>query len=160
MGREPRLQHALPEATGTRSPCRSSATDPKMQVLQDFPNIVGFHGHPGPFTPVVQEVVATFILPDMFTRVARGQTPDEAVKWAVGEYRRIFAKYKRCDRAPDARPLLRQQPVTDAGLRQQIARLGGVLLELAPQVPPCRRAGSATGPRRSGPRPRAEAGGA
>src|SRR6267143_1203423 len=78
-----------------RKPMPIIGTDPKMQVLQDFPNIVGFHGHPGPFTPVVQEVVATFILPDMFTRVARGQTPDEAVKWAVGEYRRIFAKYKK-----------------------------------------------------------------
>jgi len=90
---------------------------------------------------VVQEVVATFILPDMFTRVARGQTPDEAVKWAVGSTARIFAKYKKgVTGPPDARPLLRQQPVTDAGLRQQIARLGGVLLELAPQVPPCRRA--------------------
>jgi hypothetical protein len=31
----------------------------------------------------------------MCTRVARGASPDDAVKWAVGEYRRIFAKYKK-----------------------------------------------------------------
>src|SRR5437899_3792997 len=80
---------------GYKKPMPVIGTDPKMQVLQDFPNIVGFHGYPGPFTPAIQEVVATFLLPDMFTRVARGQSPDDAVKWAVGEYRRIYAKYKR-----------------------------------------------------------------
>jgi hypothetical protein len=30
----------------------------------------------------------------MCTRVARGQSPDEAIKWATGEYRRVFSKYK------------------------------------------------------------------
>jgi len=39
--------------------------------------------------------VATFVLPDMCTRVARGQSPDDAVRWALAEYRRIYAKYKR-----------------------------------------------------------------
>src|SRR5262245_41614741 len=70
-------------------------TDPKLQVLQDFPNIVAFAGYPGPFTPAIQEVVATFVLPDMCTRVAKGQSPDDAIKWAMGEYRRIYAKYQR-----------------------------------------------------------------
>ena len=70
-------------------------TDPRLQVLQDFPDIVAFAGHPGPFTPAIQEVVATFVLPDMCTRVAKGQNPDEAVKWAVGEYRRIYARHQR-----------------------------------------------------------------
>jgi multiple sugar transport system substrate-binding protein len=70
-------------------------TDPRLQILQDFPNIVGFAGHPGPFTPAVQEVVATFVLPDMCTRVAKGQSPDEAIKWAMGEYRRIYSKYQK-----------------------------------------------------------------
>jgi multiple sugar transport system substrate-binding protein len=70
-------------------------SDAKLQVLQDFPEIVGFAGYPGPFTPAVQEVVATFVLPDMCTRVAKGQSPDEAIKWAMGEYRRIYGKYQR-----------------------------------------------------------------
>jgi multiple sugar transport system substrate-binding protein len=70
-------------------------TDPKMQILQDFPKIVAFYGYPGPFTTPIQEVVNLFVLPDMFTRVARGQAIEEAVKWAVGEYRRIFDKHKR-----------------------------------------------------------------
>ncbi len=80
---------------GYKKPMPVIGTDPKMQVLQDFPNIVGFHGYPGPFTPAIQEVVATFVVPDMFTRVARGQSPDEAVRWAAGEFRRIFAKYQK-----------------------------------------------------------------
>ena len=29
------------------------------------------------------------------TRVMRGQTPDDAIKWAMGEYRRIYSKYAR-----------------------------------------------------------------
>jgi multiple sugar transport system substrate-binding protein len=70
-------------------------TDPKMQILQDFPKIVAFYGYPGPFTTPIQEAVNLFVLPDMFTRVARGQAIEEAVKWAVGEYRRIFDKHKR-----------------------------------------------------------------
>ena len=78
-----------------RKPMPVIGTDPKLQVLQDFPNFVSFAGHPGPFTPAIQEVVATFVLPDMCTRVARGQSPDDAVKWAMGEYRRIYAKHKR-----------------------------------------------------------------
>ncbi|OLC14037.1 MAG: hypothetical protein AUH29_11125 [Candidatus Rokubacteria bacterium 13_1_40CM_69_27] len=80
---------------GYKKPMPVIGTDPKMQILQDFPNVVAFFGHPGPFTPAVQEVVATFVVPDMFTRAARGQSADEAVKWAVGEYRRIYAKYQR-----------------------------------------------------------------
>src|SRR5207247_589296 len=33
---------------GYKKPMPVIGTDPKMQVLQDFPNIVGFHGYPGP----------------------------------------------------------------------------------------------------------------
>jgi multiple sugar transport system substrate-binding protein len=69
--------------------------DPKMQVLQDFPKIVAFYGYPGPFTTPIQEVVNLFVLPDMFTRVARGQAIEDVMKWGVGEYRRIFSKHKR-----------------------------------------------------------------
>ena len=77
-----------------KKPMPVIGTDPKLQVLQDFPDIVAFAGYPGPFTPQVQEIVASFIFPDMCTRVARGQNPDEAIKWAAGEYRRVYSKYK------------------------------------------------------------------
>ena len=70
-------------------------SDPKMQILQDFPKLVAFYGYPGPFTTPIQEVVNLFVLPDMFTRVARGQSVDDVMKWGVGEYQRIFSKHKR-----------------------------------------------------------------
>lgn len=70
-------------------------TDPKMQILQDFPKIVAFYGYPGPFTTPIQEVVNLYVLPDMFTRAARGHAIEDVMKWGMGEYRRIYAKHKR-----------------------------------------------------------------
>jgi multiple sugar transport system substrate-binding protein len=78
-----------------KKPMPIIGTDPKMQILQDFPKIVAFYGYPGPFTTPIQEVVNLFVLPDMFTRVARGQAIDDTLKWGLAEYRRIFAKHKR-----------------------------------------------------------------
>jgi len=78
-----------------KKPMPVIGADPKLQILQDFPKIVAFYGYPGPFTTPIQEVVNLFVVPDMFTRVARGQAVEEVMKWGVGEYRRIFAKHKR-----------------------------------------------------------------
>jgi len=78
-----------------KKPMPVIGNDPKLAILQDFPKIVAFYGYPGPFTTPIQEVVNLFVVPDMFTKVARGQSIDEAMKWATGEYRRIFSKHKR-----------------------------------------------------------------
>jgi len=78
-----------------KKPMPVIGADPKMQILQDFPKIVAFYGYPGPFTTPIQEVVNLYVLPDMFTRVARGQGVEDVMKWGTGEYRRIFAKHKR-----------------------------------------------------------------
>ncbi len=78
-----------------KKPMPIIGADPKMQILQDFPKMVAFYGYPGPFTTPIQEVVNLFVLPDMFTRVARGQAIEDVMKWGMGEYRRIFAKHKR-----------------------------------------------------------------
>ena len=37
---------------------------------------------------------STFVIPDVFTRVARGAPIEDSMKWAVGEYQRIYAKHK------------------------------------------------------------------
>jgi multiple sugar transport system substrate-binding protein len=68
--------------------------DAKLGALQDQEKITAFLGFPGPMTPPAQEVVTTFIIPDMFTKVARGASVDDTMKWGVGEIRRIYAKYK------------------------------------------------------------------
>jgi multiple sugar transport system substrate-binding protein len=78
-----------------KKPMPVIGADPKTQILQDFPKIVAFYGYPGPYTPQIQEVANLYVLPDIFTKVARGTSIEEAVKWGVGEYRRIFAKHKR-----------------------------------------------------------------
>jgi multiple sugar transport system substrate-binding protein len=78
-----------------KKPMPVIGSDPKLQILQDFPPIVAFYGYPGPFITPIQEVVNLFVLPDMFTRVARGQSIEDVMKWGTGEYRRIFAKHKR-----------------------------------------------------------------
>ncbi|MFQ5828136.1 MAG: ABC transporter substrate-binding protein [Candidatus Methylomirabilia bacterium] len=81
-----------------KKPMPVLGTDPngQLQKLQDFPDFVRFHGYPGPFTPAIQEIVATHVLNDMFTKAGRGQSPDAIVNWGMGEYRRIFSKhYKR-----------------------------------------------------------------
>jgi multiple sugar transport system substrate-binding protein len=77
-----------------KKPMPIIGADPKMSILQDFPSIVAFYGYPGPFTTPIQEVVNLFVVPDMFTRVARGQSIEDVMKWGVGEYRRIFSKHK------------------------------------------------------------------
>jgi multiple sugar transport system substrate-binding protein len=68
--------------------------DAKLGKLQDQEKITAFLGFPGPMTPPAQEVVTTFIVPDMFTRVARGGAIEDTMKWGVGEIRRIYGKHK------------------------------------------------------------------
>lgn len=68
--------------------------DAKLGALQDQEKLTAFLGFPGPMTPPAQEVVTTFIIPDMFTKVARGAPIEDTMKWGVGEIRRIYAKYK------------------------------------------------------------------
>ncbi|PYM18101.1 MAG: hypothetical protein DMD81_06845 [Candidatus Rokuibacteriota bacterium] len=68
--------------------------DAKLSALQEQDKITVFFGYPGPMTPAAQEVLTTFIVPDMFTRVARGADIEETMKWGMGEIRRIYTKHK------------------------------------------------------------------
>ena len=60
-------------------------SDPELQILQDYP---------GTSTTPIQEIVNTFVFPDMVTKFCRGQGLEDAIKWGVGEYQRIYAKRK------------------------------------------------------------------
>lgn len=77
-----------------RKPMPGLASEPKLQVLQEQDKITAFFGHPGPMTPAAQEVLTTFVIPDMFTRVARGASIEDTMKWGIGEIRRIYARHK------------------------------------------------------------------
>ena len=51
-------------------------------------------GYPGYATAAIDEVFNTFVIPTMFGRVARDEaTPEQAVRAAEQEIRRIFAKW-------------------------------------------------------------------
>jgi multiple sugar transport system substrate-binding protein len=77
-----------------KKPMPGLGNDAKLSILQDQDKITAFFGYPGPMSPPAQEVLTTFIIPDMFTRVARGANIDDTVKWGVGEIRRIYGKHK------------------------------------------------------------------
>jgi len=77
-----------------KKPMPALGNDPKLAVLQDQLKINAFFGFPGPITAPAQEVLTTFVVPDTFTRVARGADIEEALKWMLGEYSRIYAKHK------------------------------------------------------------------
>jgi multiple sugar transport system substrate-binding protein len=68
--------------------------DAKLKVLQEQHKITAFFGYPGPMSPAAQEVLTTFVVPDMFTKVARGADLEETMKWGLGEIRRIYSKHK------------------------------------------------------------------
>ncbi len=75
-------------------PMPGLGNDAKLSILQEQDKITAFFGNPGPMSPAAQEVLTTFIVPDMFTRVARGAAIEDTMNWGVGEIRRIYAKQK------------------------------------------------------------------
>ena len=77
-----------------KKPMPGLGNDAKLATLQEQDKITAFFGHPGPMSPPAQEVLTTFLVPDMFTRVARGGAIEDTMKWGVGEIRRIYAKHK------------------------------------------------------------------
>jgi multiple sugar transport system substrate-binding protein len=68
--------------------------DPKLAIMQDWKDLAHVYGFQGPITQAMEEVQATFVMPNMFARAARGDTPEAALAWGEGEYKRIFSKYK------------------------------------------------------------------
>jgi multiple sugar transport system substrate-binding protein len=68
--------------------------DPKLTIMQDWKDLAYVYGYQGPITGAMEEIQSTFVIPNMFARAARGDTPENALAWAEGEYKRIFAKYK------------------------------------------------------------------
>jgi multiple sugar transport system substrate-binding protein len=67
--------------------------DPNFQIMQDWREVASVAGYPGPFSSSIEEVNSTFVLPNMFLRAVRGETPDAAMKWGESEYKRIFQKH-------------------------------------------------------------------
>jgi multiple sugar transport system substrate-binding protein len=67
--------------------------DPNFEIMQEWREMSFVAGWQGPFHKGIEEVNATFVVPNMFARAARGETPEAAMKWAEEEYKRIFQKH-------------------------------------------------------------------
>jgi multiple sugar transport system substrate-binding protein len=67
----------------------------KYKVLGDVLDWATNVGYPGYATAGISEAFSTWVLPTMFAKVARGdESPEDAVKAAEAEYKRIFARWK------------------------------------------------------------------
>ncbi len=67
----------------------------KLLPLKDAEKWSANVGHPGPSNPAEGEIFGTYVLPNMFARVAQGrQTAEESVRQAASECRKIFDKWK------------------------------------------------------------------
>ncbi|HSP16660.1 MAG TPA: extracellular solute-binding protein [Thermoanaerobaculia bacterium] len=68
--------------------------DPKYAVLADAIDWTTNVGYPGYASAAIDEVFNTFVLPTMFAKAARDEmSPEDAVRAADAEVRRIFAKW-------------------------------------------------------------------
>jgi multiple sugar transport system substrate-binding protein len=68
----------------------------KYKILGDFINNATNVGYPGYSTAAIDEVFSTFVIPTMFAKAARDElSPEDAVKAAEREMKRIFAKWER-----------------------------------------------------------------
>jgi multiple sugar transport system substrate-binding protein len=67
----------------------------KYKVLGNVLDWATNVGYPGYATAAIDEAFKTWVIPTMFAKVARGdQSPEDAVKAAEAEYKRIFARWK------------------------------------------------------------------
>lgn len=63
-----------------------------LKTAEEWSTVVG---HPGPASAAIGEVFGTFIIPQMFAQVARGErTPEEAVAEAEEQITPIFARWR------------------------------------------------------------------
>ena len=92
--------HDLAQKLGAAKagPARKGVAVPadRYALLADADRWSAAPGHPGPFTPAIDETLAARGHPAMFARAARGeQTPEASVRAAEAEMRRIFARWSR-----------------------------------------------------------------
>jgi len=67
----------------------------KYKVLGNVLDWATNVGYPGYASAGISEAFSTWVIPTMFAKVARGdESPEDAVKTAEAEYKRIFARWK------------------------------------------------------------------
>ncbi len=64
--------------------------DPKTTVFRETLQSARQVGHAGPAGRKATEALSKYVLVDMFARSLQGAAPEDAVKWAAGELRKIY----------------------------------------------------------------------
>jgi multiple sugar transport system substrate-binding protein len=65
-------------------------------ILGDFEKYSAYPGYPGYTTAAIDECFNTFVLPDIFARVAKGEmSAEDSAKQAEADMKRIFAKWNK-----------------------------------------------------------------
>jgi ABC-type glycerol-3-phosphate transport system substrate-binding protein len=67
----------------------------KLSVLKNAIEWSTNIGHPGPANTAEGEVFATFVIPNMFAKAARGESPQQAVADAERQIKPIFDKWRK-----------------------------------------------------------------
>jgi multiple sugar transport system substrate-binding protein len=67
--------------------------DPNFKIMEDWRELSFVAGWQGPFHQAIEEINATFVMPNMFARAVRGEAPEAAMRWAEAEYKRIYQKH-------------------------------------------------------------------
>jgi multiple sugar transport system substrate-binding protein len=97
----PRAVHDLPRmiGAGNGGPAKKGASGSppdRYGLLADAERWSSAPGHPGYFTPAIDETIGRGVIPAMFARAARReQTPEASVRAAEAEMRRIFGRWSR-----------------------------------------------------------------
>ena len=64
--------------------------DPKTTVFRETLQAARQVGHAGPPGRKATEALSKYIIVDMFARSLQGMAPEDAVKWAAVELRKIY----------------------------------------------------------------------
>ena len=65
-------------------------TDPKLTAFRDSIKDARHLGYAGPPSAKASEALAKFIIVDMFAKAIQGTTPEESLKWATDELKKIY----------------------------------------------------------------------
>ncbi|HEX8967603.1 MAG TPA: hypothetical protein VF937_06980, partial [Chloroflexota bacterium] len=76
-----------------KKPMQILGEEPKLNVLQDFDQVIHSVGYPGPPTPAAGEVESNWIIPLMVGRAVNDGNVNGAVEWGVQKVQAIYDKY-------------------------------------------------------------------
>jgi multiple sugar transport system substrate-binding protein len=65
--------------------------DPVMEPYKVAGKLGLAVGHPGPANRKAAEVLSKYVITDMYAKACQGSSAEDAVKWAEGELKKVYA---------------------------------------------------------------------